>query len=86
MFEPIRQDELILLEMGILRPDLDGRRANNAIEGPSDAAGLQAPSLEMWRAFFPRARIFGFDIDDFSSVRMEGCTTVRGDVVASADL
>ena len=84
LFERIRRDEIILLEMGLLRTDMDGRRPGNAAEGATEAACSRAPSLEMWHAFFPMARIYGFDIDDFSSVVMDKCTTVCGKICTSA--
>jgi hypothetical protein len=86
LFERIRRDEIILLEMGLLRTDMDGRRPGNAAEGATEAACSRAPSLEMWHAFFPMARIYGFDIDDFSSVVMDRCTTVSGDMSSAVDL
>jgi hypothetical protein len=45
-----------------------------------------APSLEMWRAYFPNADIFGFDIDDFSRVKIDRCRIVRGDMSSRDDL
>src|SRR5689334_17362159 len=30
---------------------------------PSEAGGPRAPSLQMWRQYFPTARLIGFDID-----------------------
>ena len=44
------------------------------------ASGRQAPSLEMWRRYFPKAKLFGFDIDDFSSVEIDGCVILQGDM------
>ena len=86
LFEKIRDDAIVLLEMGLLRPDTDRRRSVNAVEGSTAMAGFQVPSLEMWRAFFPRARIYGFDIDDFSAAKTDRCTIVRGDMSSEADL
>jgi hypothetical protein len=40
----------------------------------------------MWKNYFPNAEIFGFDIDDFSGVKIDRCTTVRGDMSSPADL
>src|SRR6266478_2575991 len=78
LFGPLRERPITLLEMGLLRPDVDDRRKINATEGFSNfAKARRAPSLEMWRAFFPNAEIFGFDIDDFSQVRQEGYTILR---------
>ena len=86
LFEPLRQRDLVVLEMGLLRIDADWRRANNGAQGSTHSACARAPSLEMWSAYFPRARIYGFDIDDFSSVRLDRCTILRGDMSSRADL
>ena len=40
----------------------------------------------MWREFFPRASIYGFDIDDFSGVQLERCNILQGDMSSEADL
>jgi hypothetical protein len=45
-----------------------------------------APSLKMWQAYFPRAEIFGFDIDDFTAVRLDRCTIIQGDMGSVGDL
>lgn len=51
LFERIRADDVVFLEMGLLRPDLDGRRPGGAAEGSTAAIGVTAPSLEMWHTF-----------------------------------
>jgi len=40
----------------------------------------------MWSSFFPNARIFGFDIDDFSGLNIARCTILRGDMSSRSDL
>src|SRR5262245_62785214 len=47
-FEKIREDEIVILEIGLLRPDLDKRRVVNAMEGGAFSRVSRAPSLEMW--------------------------------------
>jgi hypothetical protein len=64
------------LEIGLLHPS-DSNIA---------AAEDRAPSLEMWREYFPNAEIFGFDIRDFSRVTLPNCTIVRGDMSDRHDL
>jgi len=86
LFDRIRENDIVFVEMGLLRVDVDERRPNNGSEGSTATSGLRAPSLEMWRTYFPRARLFGFDIDDFSSVHIDGCTIVRGDMSLVTDL
>lgn len=86
LFEPFREKEIVLLEMGLLRVDMDRRRGTNGAEGPTSATGAQAPSLEMWSRFFPRAHIYGFDIDDFTKVKLERCKILQGDMSSETDL
>ena len=86
LFEPIRDKEITLVEIGLFRHDADRRRAVNAVEGIKAATVLRAPSLEMWNAYFPRAHIYGFDIDDFSQVKIDRCTIIQGDMSSESDL
>jgi hypothetical protein len=65
---------IAFLEIGLLHPfDTDG-------------AATRAPSLQMWREYFPHARLFGFDINDFSMVALPNCTIFRGDMGSREDL
>jgi hypothetical protein len=86
LFRPLRYERLVFVEIGLLRVDIDARRVGNGAEGTAAIEAGRAPSLEMWRDYFPNAEIFGFDIDDFSRVRMERCTILRGDMSSPADL
>lgn len=86
MFERLRGNSIVLLEMGLHRFEADGRRPRNVEGGVASAIAEKAPSLEIWRTFFPKARIFGFDIDDFSRVSIDRCTILRGDMASSDDL
>ena len=59
LFEPRRQHDLTLLEMGLL------------IGGPEhgvdeDRATNDLPSVRMWLEYFDRAHIVGLDVSDFS--------------------
>lgn len=85
LFAPLRDKPINFVEIGLLRPDRDRRRPSNAAEGAGVAAA-SAPSLEAWRAYFPIARIFGFDIDDFRGVKLPGVTILQGDMGRDADL
>ena len=85
-FEPLRQKRLCLVEMGLLRSDIDKRRSVCATEGNSAAQASDAPSLRMWRTYFPEAKIIGFDIDDFASVSIPGCKIIKGDMSSRADI
>lgn len=76
---PLRALPFRLLELGLLRHDVQARNP----DGPYD----QAPSLSMWRDYFPFAEIFGFDIADFSGYRTPpGVRVFRGDMGNPADL
>lgn len=70
---------LKLLEIGLLRHDIQ-------VKNPAGPYA-QAPSLAMWREYFPRAQIYGFDIADFSAMpNMPGVQICRGDMGDQADL
>jgi hypothetical protein len=81
LFEPLREHRLTIAEIGLLRLG-DKRRFGGIRSSPSAAA----PSLEMWRDYFPKADIFGFDIDDFSAVKIDRCKIIRGDMSSRDDL
>jgi hypothetical protein len=85
-FQSFRRRPINLLEIGLLRVAVDGRRALCAAEGSTSATARRAPSLQMWRRYFPEANIFGFDIDDFSEVKLDRCRIFRGDMSNRDDL
>jgi hypothetical protein len=74
LFLSRRFEALTFLEIGLLHP-FDTK-------GP----GTMAPSLEMWRAYFPNARLFGFDLNDFKAVSIPGCHIFQGDMGSRDDL
>jgi hypothetical protein len=79
MLRDRRNDPLRLLEIGLLRPDVQARNP----PGPY----AEAPSLAMWREYLPKATIYGFDIADFSTVpNLPGIQIIRGDMSDEADL
>ncbi|MBZ5514918.1 MAG: DUF616 domain-containing protein [Acidobacteriia bacterium] len=72
-FDPIKDHSIRLLEIGLLRHDIQARNPG----GPYD----DTPSLFMWREYFPNAEIVGFDIADFTKAPvLPGCKIVRGDM------
>lgn len=46
----------------------------------------KAPSLSMWSKYFPNAKVYGFDINDFSVARGEWQKIYRGDQSKRDDL
>ena len=78
-FSYLRKQPFDFLEIGLLRHDVQIKRTQDAHD--------DAPSLKMWREYFERARIVGFDIKDFSAVAsMPDVTILRGDMGNPADL
>ena len=86
LFRSLRSSRLTIVEIGLHRSDVDQRRVTMGLNGSGGAVALRAPSLELWRQYFPHADIFGFDIDDFSSVKIDRCKIIRGDMSSRDDL
>jgi hypothetical protein len=86
LLAPLRNQAITFVEIGLLRPDRDKRRVSNASEGAARSAASSAPSLQAWREYFPKAKIIGFDIDDFSAVEIPGVIILQGDMSNPADL
>lgn len=86
LFAPLRDKEIVFLEIGLMRTDDDKRRATPGHEGASDAKAATAPSLRMWREYFPNAHLYGFDVDDFSRVEIPNCRILQGDMSSPDDL
>jgi hypothetical protein len=86
LFRGRRHEALRVAELGLLhnRDRSSWRRRDQRYAGT--AAGFRAPSLQMWSDYFPNAEIFGFDINDFSAVRMPRCSIIRGDMGSRDDL
>jgi hypothetical protein len=74
LFEHLQEDDSNVLEIGLDIASKDHGR-------PSDA-----PSLRAWRQFLPKARLFGYDIHDFSFFTQERTTIFRGDQSSRRDL
>lgn len=84
LFQSLQQEALTIAEIGLHRRDVDKRHGGGEISAPATASA--APSLEIWREYFPNADIFGFDIDDFSNVKIDRCKIVRGNMSSRDDL
>jgi hypothetical protein len=59
LFLPYRQRAIRFLEMGLMigGPELGGS---------ADRQTTDAPSVRMWLEYFPKAKVFGLDVSDFS--------------------
>ena len=85
LFEPLRNAPIRLLELGLLhRGDRGWKNVAGRFHGT--AIGSRAPSLEMWSSYFPKATIFGFDINPFPDVTLDRCTIITGDMGKRDDL
>ncbi len=78
LFFGLREQPITVLEIGL------------AIGGPELGGPVErrvsSPSVAMWLDYFPRARIVGFDISDFSHLAHPRFTFVRGDAGSTEDL
>jgi demethylmacrocin O-methyltransferase len=62
-FEPLRNEELKILEIGIYRPQPNTDRIVGA-------------SLKTWYDYFPNSKIYGVDLTDFTDVDNDRITTM----------
>lgn len=71
LFFHYRDKEVTFLEMGL------------AVGGPelgnSSVRKVDSPSIAMWLEYFPKAKIYGFDISDFSHTTHERFIFIQGD-------
>ncbi len=79
MFEPFRTEAFDFLEIGLLR-------GGPEVGGSLERVGGEVPSVAMWLEFFPSAYCHGFDISNFSAVRLPRFRFHRGDQGSPADL
>lgn len=61
-FEGLRNDEIKILEIGIYRP-------------PAGQGRPVAASLKTWYEYFPKAKIYGVDLGDFTDIDNDRITT-----------
>jgi len=73
-FAAMREREITLVEVGLQRP----------VGGPRH--GSDAPSLRMWRNYFPKAHLVGFDLEAFDALKIEDCVILQGDQGKRDDL
>jgi len=76
---PYKELNINLLELGLLRHDIQRRNPQGIYD--------DAPSLKMWKDYFPNAFILGFDIADFSRCPpLENVKIIKGDMGKISDL
>src|SRR5712664_719465 len=80
VFRRWRWRQIVLLEIGLLNKTRQDatygvRSFSETYSGLGRDRHDDAPSLRMWREYFPNARIVGIDIHDFSSVQIRNCQT-----------
>ena len=80
LFAGIRDKPVGLLEIGL---QIGGREGQS---GASRRTVSDAPSVRMWLDYFPSAKIYGFDISDFSFIELERFTFIQGDAGDIKDL
>lgn len=73
LFGNLRDRALTFLEMGL---QLGGPEHGFA----EDRATTGVPSIEMWLAYFPRAKIYGLDVSDFSAHERDRFEFIRCDM------
>lgn len=78
LFYPYKDKEISFLEIGLCRggPELGGDINRKA----------DSPSVRMWKDYFPKAQLTGFDISDFSHQEDESFKFVRGDSGKEEDM
>ena len=74
LFRGFRSESFAMLEIG-----LDDASKQHGV--PADA-----PSVRVWREYFPNAAVHGYDINDFSFLDDERTQTFRGDQSSPEDL
>lgn len=74
LLKDLQDEDFNFLEIGL---DNESKTTNL----PQDA-----PSLRAWREFFPKAAIYGYDINDFSFFEQRGTFTFQGDQSSRDDL
>jgi hypothetical protein len=78
LFRPLKDKQFNLLEIGLAV-------GGPEVGGPAERT-VTSPSIQMWLTYFSKARVFGFDISDFSHISDPRFTFIRGDVGSEADL
>jgi hypothetical protein len=81
LFDSWGDDVFSMLELGLQRGDVQA-----SLAGVAERRVTDVPSARMWTEYFPRARVYGFDISDFSTFALDRFNFIRGDVGSAKDL
>jgi hypothetical protein len=79
LFEALRDREIDLLEIGL-------SAGGPEVGQTADRAVTDLPSIRMWHEYFPKARIYGLDISDFSQFQSDWFEFFRADCGDAAQL
>ena len=79
LFSPYRDRAVTLLEMGLMI----GGPEHGA---PADRAVAEPPSVAMWLEYFPKGRVIGLDVSDFSAHQTERFRFIRCDMDSRANI
>lgn len=74
LFKKFRNTNISILEIGLARTSYRRRIRH------------ECPSLSLWLDYFPRAKVFGFDIDDFTAIDLPRTCVFQGDQGEPEDL
>jgi hypothetical protein len=72
LFCHLRDRPINLLEIGLAA-------GGPEVDGSADRSVLDVPSVRMWHEYFPKARIYGLDISDFSKFQTDWFKFFRAD-------
>jgi SAM-dependent methyltransferase len=78
LFSEKRETIQSVLEIGLLCHEEQGKIGGEAFS--------VVPSLDMWAAYFPAAKVYGFDLRDFRGARGNWTRILRGDQSSREDL
>jgi len=82
-----RDKPISICEVGLLQIKFQsGDFYKDLISGNLNEVYDKVPSLDVWRRYFPRAHIVGFDIVKFNPPRDERCIIIQGDQSSRDDL
>jgi hypothetical protein len=79
LFEQFRMKSFHMLEIGLHRGGIEGG-------GTVGRVVHDVPSIRMWLDYFPRAFCYGFDLSDFTGVKLDRFEFIRGNLSSVTEL